>query len=317
MEVPTRLPAPRNAYPVAAEPFGAADAPVSPLTNAVPSIVIRKSTVDLNIANKAVEPQLSLAIPQSPPTIEGVTETTPKSLTTPRHSRRNSGESSSSSLSQSDSGKSQSVNWLKEQLENARLECPLRHHSFIVPKDVQESIITESTIASDIQAHNADIGLEEAEQYAKKACECAKRLYATLAYIKHGADICALLKEGITDDDLPLVRKTNDRTALYLRGGNRVKTMVSWKWKHLEKFDRVQWWMTAPVFKYGHHYPLDEKTVLPFIQLNPNDAGLDKKQGGYSEVYPVRIHPAHHQFWKSRGQVRDSSNATHLYRTRV
>jgi hypothetical protein len=273
-------------------------------TKSVPSIAVRKPTVDLTASDKEDKPQLPLHIPQSSPENAEISESTPtKSLATPRHSRRNSGESSSSNLSRSDSGGSSTVHWLKEQLENARLECPLRHHSFVVPKDVQENLITEPTIAKDIQAHNADISEREAEEYAKKACQCARRLYATLAYIKHGADICALLKEGITDKDLPLVRKPNDRTALYRQDGSPVNAMEFWNSKHLEKFDRVQWWMTSPVFKYGNHYPLDEKTVLPFIPLDPDDASLGKKQGGYSEVYPVRIHPAHHEFWKSSREV--------------
>jgi hypothetical protein len=189
-------------------------------------------------------------------------------------------------------------------LEDTRLESPKRAHSFIVPKDAQERLITESTIADDIQAHNGNIGEKEAADFAKKACQHARCLYATLAYIKRGADICALLNEGITDKDLPLVRKPNDRNApLYRRCGNHVQTMTTWRPKYRENFDRVQWWMTSPVFEEGEHYYLDEKAVLPFIHLDANEASLGTKQGGYSEVYPVRIHPAHHKFWKSTAQV--------------
>jgi hypothetical protein len=180
----------------------------------------------------------------------------------------------------------------------------MQPHSFIVPKDVQEKLITESTVANDIKAHKPDISEKEAADYAKKACQDARCLYATLAYIKRGAEICALLNEGITDNDLPLVRRPNDRNApLYLRGGNYVKAMEFWKPKYRENFDRVQWWMTSPVFKYGEHHFLDEKSVLPFVPLNSKDESLSKKQGGYSEVYPVRIHPAHHNFWQSTLQV--------------
>ncbi|KAE9377375.1 kinase-like protein [Stipitochalara longipes BDJ] len=301
----TRLETSPNEVPEAAESEALIEAPASPPTKPVPSIVVRKSTVDLGTPNKASEPQITVAIPRSPPENEGIIETTPTQSLTPHHSRRNSGESSSSNLSRSDSGGSKSVHWLKEQLENARLECPMRHHSFIVPKDVQESLITESTIAEDIQARSPDISEKEARDYAKTACQHARCLYATLAYIKRGADICALLNEGITDEDLPLVRKPNDRTApLYLRRGDLVlvKTMKTWKPKHRENFDRVQWWMTSPLFKYGEHYSLDEKAVLPFVSLDANEASLGKKQGGYSEVYPVRIHPAHHDFWETTGQ---------------
>jgi hypothetical protein len=196
------------------------------------------------------------------------------------------------------------VHWLKEQLHNARAECPLHAHTWLVPRDIQQDIITKAAIADDIQAQNTDITPKEADEYAEKACQDARCLYATLAYIKHGADICALLNEGINDDELPLFRKPNDRNAsLYQRNGELVKAMMTWTPKHREKFDRVQWWMISPVFEYECHYSFDEKTVLPFIPLDPKDASLVKKQGGYSEVYPVRIHPAHHKFWEGSGPV--------------
>jgi hypothetical protein len=79
--------------------------------------------------------------------------------------------------------------------------------------------------------------------------------------------------------------------------------MTTWKPKYRENFDRVQWWMISPVFEEGEHYYLDEKAVLPFVPLDANEESLGTQQGGYSEVYPVRIHPAHHKFWKSTAQV--------------
>jgi hypothetical protein len=267
--------------------------------------------VDRHLSIEETESQLKLVIPQSAPAGEFIPETTStKSLTTPRHPRRNSGDSFASRLSRSDSGNSKTVLWLKEQLHNARSESPLRPHTFLVPKDVQQDLITKAAIADDIQAHNTNITYKEAEEYAEKACQDARCLYATLAYVKHGADICALLDEGINDQGLPLVRKANDRNAsLYLRSEDLlvlVKAMTTWKPKHRENFDRVQWWMTSPVFEYGAHYSLDEKTVLPFLPLDSKDASLVRKQGGYSEVYPVRIHPAHHKFWKGSEPVLSS-----------
>ncbi|KIN06737.1 hypothetical protein OIDMADRAFT_113810, partial [Oidiodendron maius Zn] len=187
--------------------------------------------------------------------------------------------------------------WLKERLENARVECALLPHSFIVPRDVQEDLITESRITNVIRAHSSNISEDRAKAYAKKTYQYAPHLFATLAFIKRGADICALLDEGITDETLPLVRKQDDRSALYRKDGTPIKAMKTWQWKHLEKFDRVQWWIISHVFNYGEHYRLDEKTILPFIPLGANEGTLVKKQGGYSELYPVRIHSAHHKFW--------------------
>jgi hypothetical protein len=280
-------------------------APAALIATFIPKIAIRTATADLNLSDET-ESQLKPVIPQAPSTKEATLESTilTKSLSTQRHLRRNYGEVSTSSFSISDSGNSKTVHWLCDQLQNARVENPLRPHTFFVPKDVQQDIITKAAIADDIQAHNTDITHKEAEEYAEKACQDARSLYATLAYIKQGADICALLEEGINDHALPLVRKPNDRNAsLYLQNGNLVTAMTTWRPRHRENFDRVQWWMTSPMFEHGAHYPLDEKTVLPFIPLDAKDASLVKKEGGYSEVYPVRIHPAHHNFWKGSGPV--------------
>jgi hypothetical protein len=77
--------------------------------------------------------------------------------------------------------------------------------------------------------------------------------------------------------------------------------MANWRTEYWENFDRIQWWMTAPVFEYGGHYSLDEKTILPYVY--PSDEDIGEKRGGYSKVYPVCIHPAHHDFWISKGRV--------------
>ena len=190
---------------------------------------------------------------------------------------------------------------LREQLEIARLESHRRPHSFIVPRSIQEELITASTILKDIRARNPEIDESEAAEYAAKACGSAKQLYAILAYIKKGAEICSLLDEGISDKDLPLKRvpNTKSRFALYRQTGEEIqeiKTLAAWKDKYLENFDRIQWWMISPVFKDQEHYDLDDKTILPFINFESTPDANGKTQGAYSEVYPVCIHPAHHEF---------------------
>ena len=58
--------------------------------------------------------------------------------------------------------------------------------------------------------------------------------------------------------------------------------------------------MTAPVFKLGGHYELDDKAMLPFIPFSLTDYVPEIKQGEYSEVYPVQVHPSHHKFWEKK-----------------
>lgn len=202
---------------------------------------------------------------------------------------------------------------LKDQLRYARVECPRRPHSFFVPKNILEELITVPAVQRDILAKVNTIGEQAALDNATVACECAKQLYAVLAYVKKGPDISSLLREGITDKALPLTRAQNDEGHFVLfqkledpndqtSSSKPILTFESWDENEREKFDRVQWWMTAPMFEEKEHYELDEKTILPFVRLEKNEE-IQSAQGAYSEVYPVRIHPAHHRFWKTRPEV--------------
>lgn len=193
---------------------------------------------------------------------------------------------------------------LKHLLQKSRTKCYRHPHCFIVPRCRQESLITVPAVAKDIRTGDSTISEEVALKFAKQACQSARKLYATLAYVKKGPDICGLLQEGITDEDLPLVpiAKGDRENALHRRDGTSISTFENWADKHLEKFDRVQWWMTAPVFKEGAHYELDDKEMLPFIPFTDNDNVPETKRGGYSEVYPVRVHPSHHEFWENKSK---------------
>ncbi|KAL2063167.1 hypothetical protein VTL71DRAFT_6239 [Oculimacula yallundae] len=225
-------------------------------------------------------------------------------LASPERSRRNS-KASSHTRSNSNSS-STAGHWLKGQLNDARLECSHRAHCWIVPRSDQERLITVETVSRDIQDRNSEIDQPKAVEYAKKACETSRQLYAILAYTKNGADICSLLDEGITDADLPFVRKSNapKKFALYRHDGQPIRTLETWKDQHLEKFDRCQWWFIAHIFRlYEELYELDDKAVLPFVSVELHGEELESKHGGYSEVYPVRIHPAHHEFWEGNGRT--------------
>lgn len=224
-------------------------------------------------------------------------------LATPGVLRRNS---DTSNLSRSESKASSSANghWLKTQLRQARIRCPPRPHNFIIPKSLQEELITEAIISKDIAAHDPTVHERKLGKYAKLTYQHARQLYATLALIDKGADICSLIEEGVRDDDLPFVEKPNasSKFALYRKNGKAIETLDTWTDDELEDFDRCQYWIIAPVFRLHEElYSLDAKVVLPFMPLRDDEAELEPKQGGYSEVYPVRIHPAHHEFSTGQG----------------
>jgi hypothetical protein len=199
---------------------------------------------------------------------------------------------------------------LGDQIRSARKECPQRRHCFIVPNSALESLITVPNIEKDIRArsHSHNIELAEVGDVAEKACRVAKKVYAILAYMKMGPEISFLLRDGVSDKDLPLRRRRNADGEFLLerKSGVPIETFERWSDHDIEEFDRIQWWMLAPVFEDKEHYELDDDIILPFIPFKANAETAQKKEGGYSEVYAVRLHPAHHTFWeRSKSEVWD------------
>jgi hypothetical protein len=121
--------------------------------------------------------------------------------------------------------------------------------------------------------------------------------------MKKGGQMYNLLREGITDDDLPLRREffneiDERQWVLQGRTGKHIKTLDGWSRRAREKFSDVQRLMTSPVFELGVHYELDDNVVLPFISFRTNERTLEFRAGGYSEVSIRHIHPSHHRFWE-------------------
>ncbi|CZR57585.1 uncharacterized protein PAC_07474 [Phialocephala subalpina] len=169
--------------------------------------------------------------------------------------------------------------------------------------DCQRKLVTVTNVAEDIQGQIPLMEMEKALEYASTVCTVASRLYATLACINKGPDIRGLLAEGITSDDLPFVLGPGkqNKLALTRRNGGMIKTFDFWEDEYLEEFECIHWWMSSPIFKLHQElYEFDDRTILPFVRLHEGP-----RQGGYSEVYPVRIHPSHHEFWESTGSVDD------------
>jgi hypothetical protein len=190
-------------------------------------------------------------------------------------------------------------NSLSAQLRRARVPYHRHAHDYFVPICKQKSLITVESIKQDILEGGDNIELAEIEDVAAKVYNTAPKMFAALAYMKKGHEICALLRDGISDKDIPLSVGKNEEGDFTLERVSQVpiKTFERWNDDEKETFDRIQWWMMAPVFKSKEHYDLDESTILPFIPFEGNEETEKKKEGGYSEVYARLIHSSHHNFW--------------------
>jgi hypothetical protein len=182
----------------------------------------------------------------------------------------------------------------RHELRRSRIRYPPGSHDWFIPRDALETVVTVSAVTEVLSSYR---NLKEASENAENICKWAIRLFAILIEIKKVAAIMPLLKEGFTDHDLPAVLETRP-FRLQSRIGGHVKTFEDWSDETLEDFDLKQWWMLAPFFATDNHYDLNDNTVLPFVPFEKTDR-THSKQGGYSEVFPFKIHPAHHDFWES------------------
>jgi len=201
---------------------------------------------------------------------------------------------------------------LQEQLENNLVSWPRGQEQLFLPVDAQDRLLTARNVAAEFERLFPKLAQEERSNYVSRTCGSARKLFAILLGINKGGSIIDILADGITDGDLPLVKYraahsnyTNPRFTLRSkwRIDRPIHAIDQWDWRPtIRQFYGEQWWLNAPVFKtQGKHYEFEDDCVLPFLE-DQEDINVS---GGYSDVWGVRIHPAHHNFFRSpKSQVR-------------
>jgi hypothetical protein len=201
---------------------------------------------------------------------------------------------------------------LQEQLENNLVSWPRGQEQLFLPVDVQDRLLTAGYVAEEFERLFPKLTQKERSNYVSRTCGSARKLFAILLGINKGESIIDILADGITDDDLPLVKYrtahssyTNPRFTL--RSKRRIDRPIyaidKWDWRFtIRQFYCEQWWLNAPVFKtQGKHYEFEDDCVLPFLE----DQEDINASGGYSDVWGVRIHPAHQNLFRPpKSQVR-------------
>lgn len=135
-----------------------------------------------------------------------------------------------------------------------------------------------------------------------------RRLFAVLVLINEVERILLLIAEGLSDRDLPLAlsnMSSQGRSYQILTRGQDstpVRAFQTLQVMKVDLFYAQQWSMLAPFFQIADsdksqvvHYKLDPRTTLPFIQGGKFDFE-NHARGGFSNVWKVKIHPAHHDF---------------------
>lgn len=215
--------------------------------------------------------------------------------------RRSSDDVSQPSRSSLELGSSTATMQLREELHAARIESPAESHRFFIPESDKTAIITKDLITKEILATNVGLDYASARSQASLAFEHAKNVFAILAYLGKGAKICELLREGISDDDLPFQRSRHEdrkcNFSLQRNNGGKIEVLEQWDSGELESMGRKQWHLLAPVFEDMEHLKLHKNVTLPFLSLGEEEQEQKTPSGGgYSEVFTHRIHAAHHRF---------------------
>ncbi|KAK0609728.1 kinase-like domain-containing protein [Bombardia bombarda] len=145
-----------------------------------------------------------------------------------------------------------------------------------------------------------------------------RKLFAVLSLLEKVASIDDFIRLNIHDNDLPFILKKSNRPGPYncfvhkdakdVEKAEPLGCFEGWKDLELEGFNANQWQFLAPYFAFGtkdvpkvQHYSYEDNVILPFIKSEGDDDDDDAREGGFSDVWRVRIHHAHHSRGPAKG----------------
>jgi hypothetical protein len=209
----------------------------------------------------------------------------------------------------------------------ASIRQELDGYSFFTEKKDKKTDRKRNKVRSLIRSENQLRKLGERVCSEQTSC---RKLFAILVLVEMAWWIKHIMKEKISDSDLPLrLCKVNDKLQLLRRGvdnrqasaGRRakhkkhhaseateegivgpspsIKCFRKWTERQLRDFYDKQWMVIAPFFNRGEdpnrpvlHMKLNNKAILPYLSWDT------VKSGGFGEVSRVTIHNEHQTFSK-------------------
>jgi hypothetical protein len=204
---------------------------------------------------------------------------------------------------------------LTSMLRDSQIEWPPEGLTWFIPIDVIRKLEEKTPVRKALERIFPRMDRESLDHYVHIICTKATKIFAIL--LASSIDIRGirgLLDEGIRDGNLPFVRVPlygvkRERRSSYTLGkyehkncqteghdGCGIRALSNWQGADVQNLERDQWVALSPVFKKASekvpHYHFEDTAVLPFTEDDENKKGK-MMYGGYSEVWAVRIHPAH------------------------
>jgi hypothetical protein len=210
---------------------------------------------------------------------------------------------------------------LEEALHDAMVVCQHSDKKFL-PIDALVRIITKEAIKEELESLDTskldDFSSEELDRYTSRIYDLipfenetasgapvkpsSRRLIFAILVMSGLQDtIFDFIRERFFDKNLPFCWSLEAAAKNTVPEGPNppvfAKFMAGWKNSDRSAFDQFQWHMLAPNFDMTlgqmNHYPLLPCQPLPFLQSEDRQQVV---QGGFSRVYKVEIHPAHHNY---------------------
>jgi hypothetical protein len=188
-----------------------------------------------------------------------------------------------------------------------------------IPRGTLEKLIKEDNVIDTLaDALGNGVDRNQIRDYARSICHVPgkhnrmptyRNVFAILVLIERPGDIVLFIKNKVSDDCLPLasILRPNAANMIYLCSkhspGEPLEFLREWTAQHCRNFEREQWATVAPYFVKGKDdrvlfYELHEKDVLPWTWVDENC-----RDGGFSQVTHVEIHPQHHKFYDTVIQI--------------
>ncbi|KAF4634373.1 hypothetical protein G7Y89_g3744 [Cudoniella acicularis] len=198
-----------------------------------------------------------------------------------------------------------------------------------LPNDALERIVTRERVLNELSKYKLG-SPAQLENFANEIWKVTKirgkettrrKIFAILGLIEECGDIVNFIRNGLYDIDLPFVLAPHKahpgRPQLWRKGMNGklepIQFLIKWRTPVHESFHHNQWQLIAPYFRLltesdGKvlHYPLDDHIILPFIEDDEVKQNPRPAEGGYGDVWRVKIHPAHHNCCKDTARPHEN-----------
>lgn len=176
---------------------------------------------------------------------------------------------------------------LYSQLYNHLCECSLGGQVlYFLPLNSLDELITTDSV-------EAQLSLSDRLPWSRlpgEVVQHAKKVFAILVLIDKPRAIKKLLREGLTDEHLPLFPKGDGSDNILVSARGKIfQSFATWhNSAKVAVFLEKQWVVQAPVLDAtDSDITLNPKCVLPFYNI------VELGEGQSSRVYKGELHPAH------------------------